>query len=154
VHLYDPHAPYEPPDAARARANGDGYSGEVAYADEQLGRLMAALTSAGRPDPIIAVVGDHGESLGEHGEPGHGMLLYDGAMRIPLVVSGPGVPQGERPEAVSLVDVAPTLLARAGVAGLPAIDGHDLLASADPEDREVYGETEYPRLEARRCADT
>ena len=145
VHLYDPHAPYEPPDESRRRANGDAYGGEVSYADEQVGRLIAALTSAGLSDPLIVVMGDHGESLGEHGEPGHGMLLYEGAVRIPLVIAGPGVPHGERSDPVSLVDVAPTLLARAGLPPWPDLDGRDLLAEGAAEDREVYGETEYPR---------
>jgi choline-sulfatase len=145
VHLYDPHAPYEPPDDARRRGNGDPYSGEVAYADAQVGRLIAALSAAGRREPLIVVIGDHGESLGEHGEPGHGLLLYEGAVRIPLVVAGPGVPHGDRSDPVSLVDVAPTLLARADLSRWPNLDGRDLLAAPSPEDREVYAETEYPR---------
>jgi arylsulfatase A-like enzyme len=146
VHFYDPHAPYVPPAAARARAGGDAYSGEVSYADEQLGRVIAAFESAGRHDLVVAVVGDHGESLGEHGEPGHGMLLYEGALRIPVVLAGRGISRGERAEPVSLVDVAPTVLARAGVGALPDIDGRDLLAGGEPDSsREVYGETEYPR---------
>jgi arylsulfatase A-like enzyme/Flp pilus assembly protein TadD len=146
VHFYDPHAPYDPPEAARARAHGDAYGGEVSFADEQLGRVIAAFTSAGRRDPLIVVVGDHGESLGEHGEPGHGMLLYEGAVRIPLVIAGPGVPHADRHEPVSLVDIAPTMLARAGLSAWTSIDGRDLL-SADGADsaREVYAETEYPR---------
>jgi arylsulfatase A-like enzyme/Flp pilus assembly protein TadD len=146
VHLYDPHAPYDAPAPAAARAGGQPYRGEVAYADEQVGRLLAALGSLKRADPIVVVVGDHGESLGEHGEPGHGMLLYEGAVRIPLVVAGPGVPHGQRDDPVSLVDVAPTVLARAGIAALADIDGHDLLGGHPSAEREVYGETEYPRL--------
>ena len=145
VHLYDPHAPYQPPEESRRKANGEAYGGEVSYADEQVGRLIAALTAAGHADPVIVVMGDHGESLGEHGEPGHGMLLYEGAVRIPLVIAGPGVPHGERSDPVSLVDVAPTLLARAGLPPWPNVDGRDLLAEAAADDREVYGETEYPR---------
>ena len=154
VHLYDPHAPYAPP--ASAAPSSDPYRGEVEYADQQLGRLLAVLSSrgcgdggrggGGRPDCVVVVVSDHGESLGDHGEPGHGMLLYESAMRIPFVIAGPGVAHGERHDPVSLVDVAPTVLARTGLAPLASIDGHDLFAGPPPADRQVYGETEYPRL--------
>ena len=154
VHLYDPHAPYAPPPSAGV--SSDPYRGEVEYADQQLGRLLAVLRSrgcgdgggrgGGRPDCVVVVVSDHGESLGDHGEPGHGMLLYESAMRIPFVIAGPGVGRGERHDPVSLVDVAPTVLARAGLAPLEGVDGHDLLAGPPPADRQVYGETEYPRL--------
>ena len=93
VHLYDPHAPYAPPAAALARARGDAYDGEIAYVDEQIGRLLiggrSARADAGRTAVIVA--GDHGESLGAHGEPTHGMLVFDPAIRVPLMVRAPGV---------------------------------------------------------------
>jgi arylsulfatase A-like enzyme/Flp pilus assembly protein TadD len=145
AHFYDPHAPYTPPADARARAGGDAYGGEVAYADAEIGRLLSAVSEAsdGRP-ALIGILGDHGESLGEHGERTHGMLLYDGAVRIPLVIAGPGVPAAEHRQPVSIVDVAPTLLRLAGM-GVPAgMQGRDLLA-APGEAHEVYVETLYPR---------
>ncbi len=146
VHFYDPHAPYNPPPEARAQANGDAYGGEVAYADAQFGRLLSAVRNAGREArTLVAVMGDHGESLGEHGERTHGMLLYDGALRIPLVVAGPGVPAGERRQVVSLVDVAPTLLRLAGLAVPAGMQGIDLLDEAG-RPHEVYAETQYPRV--------
>ena len=79
-----------------------------------------AETSAGRPT-LVVILGDHGESLGEHGERTHGMLLYDGALRIPLVIAGPGVSAGEHRRPVSIVDVAPTVLR---LAGLGVSGGH------------------------------
>ena len=145
AHFYDPHAPYTPPADARARAGGDAYGGEVAYADAEIGRLLRAVSeaSAGRP-ALIVILGDHGESLGEHGERTHGMLLYDGALRIPLVIAGPGVPAAEHRQPVSIVDVAPTLLRLAGIAVPGGMQGRDLLA-APGGGHEVYAETVYPR---------
>jgi arylsulfatase A-like enzyme/Flp pilus assembly protein TadD len=146
AHFYDPHAPYTPPADARARAGGDAYNGEVAYADAEIGRLLAAVaaTTAGRPT-LVLILGDHGESLGEHGERTHGMLLYDGALRIPLVIAGPGVSAGEHRQPVSIVDVAPTVLRLAGL-GVPpgGMQGRDLLAAPGGA-HEVYAETLYPR---------
>jgi choline-sulfatase len=146
MHLYDPHAPYTPPPEWLARAHGQPYDGEVAFADAQLGALVDALRATGRGERTLTVVaGDHGESLGEHGEADHGMLLYEAALRVPLVMAGPGVPVSTRDEPVSLVDIVPTVLGRLGVEA-PAGDGRDLLATgAASVPSEVYAETEYPR---------
>ena len=89
MHVYDPHAPYTPPAEWLARANGQAYDGEVAFADAQLGALLGALPASGRGERTLTIVaGDHGESLGEHGEAAHGMLLYEAALRVPLVLAG------------------------------------------------------------------
>ena len=146
VHLYDPHAPYTPPADALARAGGKPYDGEVAFADAEIGRLLRAI-NAGSPGArtIVVIVGDHGESLGEHGERTHGMLLYDGALRIPLIVAGPGVAVGEHRQAVSLADVAPTVLRLAGLEVPPAMQGRDLF-TAGADQHEVYAETRYPQV--------
>lgn len=91
VHLYDPHAPYAPPQPYLDRARGDGYDGEVAYADAQVGRLLDALDGRGlTASTVVAVTSDHGESLGEHGEQTHGMLVYDATLLVPLVIAAPG----------------------------------------------------------------
>src|SRR4029079_15960984 len=96
LHLYDRHAPYQPPAEYRARARTP-YDGEIAYADAQLGRFLDALRAQGQLDrTLIAVAGDHGEGLGDHGERTHGMLLYDSTLRVPLIVSGPGRPPAPR----------------------------------------------------------
>ena len=146
VHLYDPHAPYEPPAEFLARAGGKAYDGEVAYADAQVGRLLDTLDRSGRARAVVVVAGDHGESLGEHGEPTHGMLLYESAMRAPLIIAGPGVPAAARAEPVSLVDVAPTILRVARLEPSGTSEGRDLLAPPASEAPAIYGETEYPRL--------
>ena len=149
AHFYDPHAPYTPPADAIARAGGDAYNGEVAYVDAEIGRLLSAVSQAGAGRPVITVIlGDHGESLGEHGERTHGMLLYDGAVRIPLVIAGPGVTAGEHRQAVSIADVAPTLLRISELAipaGLQAMWGRDLF-STTARGADIYVETMYPRV--------
>ena len=151
IHLYDPHAPYNPPSEFRARTSTP-YDGEIAYADSQLARVLDALRARGLMDrTVVAVAGDHGEGLGEHGERTHGMLLYDSTLRVPLIIAAPGQAAATRDEAVSLADLAPTILRAAGVTPPDAMKGRDLLdtvrlppsrnASAD-----LYSETEYPRV--------
>ena len=132
VHYYDPHVDYRPP--ARLLAGQQGphaaYDAEIAYVDEQLGRLLAALPAGA----VVAVVGDHGEMLGDHSEATHGVLLHTGAQRVPLLLASPSVPAGQVVEPlVRTVDLLPTLLALAGapVAAPTAVesdlDGADLL---------------------------
>jgi arylsulfatase A-like enzyme/Flp pilus assembly protein TadD len=146
MHLYDPHAPYAPPPEWLARAHGQPYDGEVAFADAQLGALVGALQATGKEERTLTIVaGDHGESLGDHGEADHGMLLYEAVLRVPMVMAGPGVPAATRDEPASLVDVVPTVLGRLGLPA-PAVDGRDLLAPGGASaPGEVYAETEYPR---------
>lgn len=145
AHFYDPHAPYTPPADALARAGGDAYGGEVTYADAEIGRVLHSIAAIeGDRQALVVIVGDHGESLGEHGERTHGMLLYDGALRIPLVAAGPGVPAGERRQPVSIIDVAPTVLRLAGLNVPAAMQGRDLF-SAPGDAHEVYAETRYPQ---------
>src|SRR5436189_295950 len=129
IHLYDPHAPYNPPGEFRARSRTP-YDGEIAYADAQLGRLLESLRARGEIDrTLIVVAGDHGEGLGDHGERTHGMLLYDSTLRVPLIVVAPGRRAARRDDAVSLTDLAPTILRAAGVTVPDAMKGRDLLST-------------------------
>jgi len=111
VHYFDPHEPYEPPEPFRSQYPGEPYLGEIAYMDQQLGRLVTAFEEQfqGRPLKII-VVGDHGEGLGDHGEALHGNLLYQGTMRVPLIVAGSGIEAGTSDRAVSVRQVFDTVL--------------------------------------------
>jgi arylsulfatase A-like enzyme/Flp pilus assembly protein TadD len=155
VHLYDAHAPYQPPEPYRTRFAGAPYDGEIAEVDHQVGRLMEWLQRSGRTaTTVVAVAADHGEALGEHGETTHGLLLYQACLRVPVIVSAPGVlPAGAVVAApVSLVDLAPTLAAvlavpLGGPAG-PPLDGRDLsaalLAGKEAEATDVYAESRYP----------
>ncbi len=150
VHLYDPHAPYEPPEPFRSRHAGDPYGGEIASTDAQVARLTAWLARRRETArTIVVVVADHGESLGEHGELTHGLLLYQPTLRVPLLLSAPGVlaPRVVR-EPVGLADLAPTLAALLGQPLAGARDGRDLsaalLAGGEPPAADLYAESHYP----------
>jgi arylsulfatase A-like enzyme len=145
AHLYDAHAPYEPPAPYRA-AHADPYVGELLFADAQLGRLLEALDRLHLAErTIVVVAADHGEGLGEHGEETHGLLVYDSVLRVPLIVRAPGVPSRRIADVVSLVDVAPTVLDFLGIAA-DRSDGHSLLGSLNGRriDAEAYAESLYP----------
>lgn len=119
VHYFDPHAPYAPPEPYRG-AFTDPYDGEIAYMDEQLGVLMAGVEETrGRSDLWIAVMADHGEALGAHGEATHGMLLHEATLGVPCLLVPPREEGGTRfgswrgrrvVQVASLRDVAPTLV--------------------------------------------
>jgi choline-sulfatase len=115
VHYYDPHYPYTPPEPHRARHANNPYLGEVAFMDEQMGRLVRAFEERTPGPHAIVVVADHGEGLGDHGEQQHGNLLYQATMHVPLVVAGPGVSAGTTSEAVTTRRVFHTILDWAGI---------------------------------------
>ena len=147
VHLYDVHAPQTLPVEFR-RTYGDRYEGGIAYVDAEIGRLIDVLRQRRLLDRTVEVIaGDHGESLGEHGETQHGLLVYDSTMHVPLIVAAPGVAPGRILVPTSLVDVLPTVCDLLHVPA-PAGDGRSLMpvvrGSAVP-DRLVYGESMYPR---------
>jgi choline-sulfatase len=150
VHLYDAHAPYTPPAAWAARHPGRPYDGEISEVDEQVGRILEALRKKGLDgSTAVAVVADHGEGLGEHGELTHGLLLYEPTLHVPLLLRAPWALKPRVVETpVSLVDLAPTL---AGLLGRPfpgALDGRDLskalTSGGEPAGGEIYAETRYP----------
>ena len=152
VHLFDPHAPYNPPPPFAGRFAKRPYDGEVAYADSQVERLLAWLDDSGqRRATLVVVTSDHGESLGEHGEEEHGLLVYDSTLRVPLVLSWPGhLPAGARTRGqFRTVDLLPTLLELLGV---PAIrtsgtSRADVLARGGRiPDNESYAESLYGAL--------
>jgi arylsulfatase A-like enzyme/tetratricopeptide (TPR) repeat protein len=153
LHYYDPHAAYRPPAPFAERFAGRLYDGEIAYVDEQIGRVFRALRRSGEWDrTLVIATADHGESLGEHGELTHAYTLYDAVLEVPLVLRGPGVPAARRvPEVVSAIDLAPTVLALAGLAPLGGADGRDLspLWSAESrlEERPAYAETLATQLD-------
>ncbi|MEO8277453.1 MAG: sulfatase-like hydrolase/transferase [Thermoanaerobaculia bacterium] len=142
VHFYDAHAPYDAPGSDPRQR----YLGEVAAVDRELGRLLDALSARGRggSSRIVAVVGDHGESFGEHGEHEHGYLLHESTLAVPLLFAGPGVASGRAVASrVAIRRVAATLVRLAGIRdsklGGPALDLADE-KTAQP----VYHETEFP----------
>jgi tetratricopeptide (TPR) repeat protein len=143
VHFFDPHSPYTPPAAPEA-PGANAYDGEIAFVDREVARLLDALGGA-RDRTVVCVTADHGESLGEHGEATHGFLLYAGAVRVPWVMAGPGVPRGVTvDEPVSLVQVMPTLLELAGVEAPPGLDGRSALDAA--QRGTAFAEALFPKL--------
>jgi arylsulfatase A-like enzyme/tetratricopeptide (TPR) repeat protein len=127
VHLYDPHAPYAPPEPFASRFTGRPYDGEIAFADAQLGRLRTALAQRWSGGTLWWITSDHGESLGEHQEATHSYGIYEATQRVPLIVAGPGLPQGGVVTGVAgLADAAPTLLELAALPPLPGAGGHSL----------------------------
>jgi choline-sulfatase len=157
VHCYDPHAPYDPPEPYKSRYAAAPYDGEIAYTDAAMGKFLSGLRTRGLYDgSVIAVMADHGEGLGEHGELNHGIFLYDGTLHVPLAFKLPkNTFAGGRVEGrVRLVDVAPTILQVAGLPVPQAMQGESLLrmmkatAPGSPPDtadadRPAYAESDY-----------
>jgi choline-sulfatase len=150
LHLYDPHSPYDAPEPFGTEYKSHPYDGEIAYADHELGRLIAWLKNARLYDrSAVVVLSDHGESLGEHGESEHGFFIYNSTVHIPLIVK-PVVRQGFQASRLSspveTTAVASTLLQLAGLP--PASEkqfhpGLDLKPSSRSDDP-AYSETFYP----------
>lgn len=122
IHLYDPHMPYAPPEPYRSEYGGRGltglYDGEIAFMDEQIGRMLSWLDQNGlRKHTIVAVIGDHGEGLGDHGEQTHGYFIYDYAVRVAFILSPPvdALHGLEVSSQVRTIDLYPTLLAASGI---------------------------------------
>jgi arylsulfatase A-like enzyme/Tfp pilus assembly protein PilF len=160
VHLYDPHEPYDPPEPYKSRYAAEPYDGEIAYMDSAVGKLLQQLKTRGLYDgAVIAVMADHGESLGAHGENNHGFFLYDETIHVPLLIK---LPQGsaEKPidDRVELIDVMPTLLQTAGIDAPAEVQGQSLLglmgvtksgqnAAVEPwHDRPAYAQADYPHI--------
>jgi arylsulfatase A-like enzyme len=167
AHFYDPHLPsYDHSDRFGNRFSHP-YDSEVAYMDQEIGRILDHLDATGQEeDTLVVAVADHGESLGEHGEQTHAMFLYDATLRIPLIVAGPGVRRGQVvDDAVSLAHLPHAILSLLGIesvlphAGVAALAGHVAsLLSTEATGREpaaggmsagaCYAETEHPRFHA------
>ena len=150
VHVFDPHLPYDPPAGFREKYADRPYDGEVAYADQQLGRLLAAVAKkSGTQNTIVAVLSDHGESFSEHGEYAHGVFLYDTTLRIAWLMAGPGIPAGVRlKQQARTIDLLPTLIELMAGSGPARIQGASLIPSLSGKVTTVYSyaETLFPRL--------
>jgi arylsulfatase A-like enzyme/Flp pilus assembly protein TadD len=144
VHVYEPHAPYAPPEPYASRFASRPYDGEVAAADAALGPLLEPILKAGRAGrTVVVLTADHGESLGEHGEATHGIFAYEATLRVPLLFYSPGA----RPRVVDAparhVDVLPTILDALALplpAGLPGRSLVDAAAGAAAGDAPTYFE--------------
>jgi arylsulfatase A-like enzyme/Tfp pilus assembly protein PilF len=152
IHLYDPHDPYEPPEPFKTKYKSKPYDGEIAYVDRQIGRLLAFLESKKLYDKTaIVLVGDHGESFGEHNEVKHGYFIYDTTILVPFIVK----PSGLHPfrgvtvrSQVRLTDVVPTILQLLDMPKAQSVQGTGLLSLLLGKQSdlrlEAYSETYYP----------
>jgi arylsulfatase A-like enzyme/Tfp pilus assembly protein PilF len=154
VHLYDAHVPYVPHvDEFGDQFKDHPYDGEIAYVDRQVGRLVKHLQASGLSGrTLIVVVGDHGESLGDHDEGEHGLTLYDSVLRVPWIWAGPGATAAGRrvTQPVSLVDLRPTLLETLGLREPDPNSGRSLraaLAGNTIAAENCYAATDDPLLE-------
>jgi arylsulfatase A-like enzyme/Tfp pilus assembly protein PilF len=132
IHIYDPHYPYRPPAPYSEQYRDHLYDGEIAFADAQVGRLVAYLRQNHLYDhTLIVLSGDHGEGLGEHGERTHGFFIYNSTLHVPLLIK-PAVGTKTAKKVVSqdasLVDVMPTVLAMLHVPIPAVVQGRSLLA--------------------------
>ncbi|HEX6463708.1 MAG TPA: sulfatase-like hydrolase/transferase, partial [Vicinamibacterales bacterium] len=152
VHLYDVHAPYQPPEPYASHYAGRPYDGSVAWCDDLVGRLVAALDGIAALDgTLIVVTSDHGEALGDHGEDVHGYFVYEATLRVPLVIRGPGVKAGTHVHAVSrTIDLFPTVAGLMQLGGdVPATSGRTLEPAFRGEplsDTPAFAESLVPSL--------
>jgi arylsulfatase A-like enzyme/Flp pilus assembly protein TadD len=150
LHLYDPHSPYDPPEPYRTEYQGHLYDGEIAFADHELGRLIAWLKHTQLYNQTLVVfLSDHGESLGEHGENEHGFFVYNATVHIPLIVkppTGTGFRPGRVSRAVETTAIAPTLVGLTGIKDEAERQFHSpsLLGAGAKDVDEAYSETFYP----------
>jgi arylsulfatase A-like enzyme/Flp pilus assembly protein TadD len=148
LHLYEPHKPYVPP----ARFSSyEPYDGEIARADEVVGRLLDRLRASGRYDrSTIILLSDHGEGLGDHGEQEHGLFLYRETTWVPLIIKLPGRQPARRVATpVQHIDLVPTILDLVGAAKRPQLRGRSLAGllrgTGTLSDTGIYAEAFYSR---------
>ncbi len=144
VHLFDPHAPYEPPSPYREKHRAAPYDGEVEYMDSALGDFFERLRAAGKlARTLVVVTADHGESLGEHGEATHGAFAYDSTLRVPLILWCPeALEPGVYRAPVGHVDLTATLVDVLGLSDPGGLHGRSLLRSRELSSGEsIYFET-------------
>jgi arylsulfatase A-like enzyme/Tfp pilus assembly protein PilF len=153
VHFFDPHSPYRAPEPYGRLYERQPYLGEIAFTDAQIGRIIALLEQRRLLDnTVVVVVGDHGESLGEHGEGTHGFFLYEATTRVPLIIRPARSSASTKrvDTVVRTVDVMPTVLELLGFDSGAAVDGRSLMPLIRGTARDLglsaYSEALYPRL--------
>ena len=161
AHYFDPHYPYTPPEPFSRQYESNLYAGEIAYMDQEIGRLLDGLNERGLLETtVILVAGDHGESLGEHKEATHSFFVYNATQYVPYLIRFPETAPFEKSSwrgqtissLVSLVDLMPTALDALGIprTDAPASDGMSLLpliADKQASRDWVYYESFVPSLE-------
>ena len=145
LHLYDPHTPYDAPAAFARQWPDQPYNAEVAAADWAVGYLLQSAGEEFLENALVIVTADHGEGLGDHGEPEHGIFLYDSTIKVPLIIAGPGLPAGSViSDQVRHVDLLPTILELVS-GGEPA---------SEPEETKPSGESLVPLMKGSKRGKT
>jgi arylsulfatase A-like enzyme/Tfp pilus assembly protein PilF len=152
VHLYDAHSPYAPPEPYRSRFPNDAYTGEIAFADAQVARLIQFLDTRDLlTRTVVVLAGDHGESLGEHGESTHGFFVYQSVVEVPFAILAPstGLQKRRVSDVVRGVDLMPTVLDLLNVPLTDNVDGQSLVpmmaGAVHDVGLEAYSESMHPR---------
>lgn len=152
LHYFDPHQPFEPPSPFDQRYADDLYAGEIAYADQALGRMLDHLRKLGELDrTLIVMTADHGEGLGEHGELTHAVLAYNSTLHVPLIIRPPAAIGGGMriSEHVGSVDIVPTILDLLRIKVPDAVQGRSLaplMRGEAGEWRQYYAENMSPHM--------
>lgn len=151
VHFFDPHFPYDPPSPYKEEFADNPYDGEIAYMDDYVGKIVEKLREKNIiGNTFLILAGDHGEAFGEKVEAGHGIFLYEGTMRVPLILYAENhLPEGMivKPR-VRLIDLMPTVLDMLTIPADKDIQGISLLpfiAGKKKESLSSYIETYFPR---------
>jgi arylsulfatase A-like enzyme/Flp pilus assembly protein TadD len=155
IHLWDPHAPYAPPEPFQSRFSQDPYAGEVAYVDAEVGALFRELDDRHlTARTLIVLTADHGEALGEHGELTHSYFAYNGTLRVPLIIAAPGLAARRVAANVSHIDILPTVRDLLGLGPRPSLQGRSLtglMRTGRADDRPIYFESMEPYFD-KGCA--
>jgi len=148
IHCWDPHIPYDPPEPFKTQYKEHPYEGEVAYVDLALGKLLDQMEESGLSDStLIIFTGDHGESLGQHGEKTHGFFAYNSSLWIPLIISHPTAVPGRAGDYVSHIDIFPTVCDVLGIEKPSFLQGRSLLPALKGmklREKPIYFESLYP----------
>ncbi|MGC6415894.1 MAG: sulfatase-like hydrolase/transferase [Bradymonadia bacterium] len=144
LHYFDAHFAYLPhPQYDFGDSPFDRYDAEIRYTDEQVGRLLKALSQSPlAADTYVIIQSDHGEGFGDHGYQYHGQELFNDQVHVPLLIAGPGIKARQVMTPVSLLDVVPTVLDFAGVPIPTELPGRSLVpygtADVSPPRTPVY----------------
>jgi arylsulfatase A-like enzyme/Tfp pilus assembly protein PilF len=138
VHLYDPHASYDPPEPFKSKYASKPYLGEVAASDSFLAPLLEPVLEGRETPAMVVVTADHGEGLGDHGELTHGLFAYEATLRVPLVVWGAGVSPGRDERWARHVDIVPSVLGRLGIDLPEGLPGRSLFEAPEPGDSSYF----------------
>lgn len=148
IHCWDPHIPYEPPEPFRTLYKEQPYDGEVAYVDSALGKLFDRLKENSLFDStLIIFTGDHGESLGQHGEKTHGYFAFNSSIWIPLIICLPETAPRHIDHYVSHIDIFPTVCDALGTEKPSFLQGTSLLPALKGKklkEKPIFFESLYP----------